>query len=205
MSSTASSGAQAHPPSSSTPAAWTPIPSFTVRYARASLSMRYPSITVSATVVNWTLHVRYVSPWPSLIRSSIFAPSTADRQLGIDQRCVDHASRGVRCRLAPQHRGAQSQHDSAVVSHCQAVNIGASRVDYGAHGGDHVLYPDCRPAFVEAMNDVAQIANFEPVTVHAPYLPPAKPTSCVMGSPWAWITAIPGPATKPAARLRPVR
>ncbi|PSJ23637.1 7-cyano-7-deazaguanine synthase QueC [Halomonas sp. ND22Bw] len=52
----------------------------------------------------------------------------------------------------------------------KAVNIGADRVDYGAHGGDHVLYPDCRPEFVEAMNDVAGIANFEPVTLHAPYL-----------------------------------
>lgn len=52
----------------------------------------------------------------------------------------------------------------------KAVNIGADRVDYGAHGGDHVLYPDCRPEFVEAMNAVAGIANFEPVTIHAPYL-----------------------------------
>ncbi|OBA00721.1 7-cyano-7-deazaguanine synthase QueC [Halomonas sp. G11] len=55
-----------------------------------------------------------------------------------------------------------------------AVNIGAERVDYGAHGGDHVLYPDCRPAFVEAMNQVAQIANFSPVKVHAPYLHASK-------------------------------
>ncbi|SHJ98982.1 7-cyano-7-deazaguanine synthase QueC [Halomonas caseinilytica] len=52
----------------------------------------------------------------------------------------------------------------------KAVNIGAGRVDYGAHGGDHVLYPDCRPEFVEAMNAVAGIANFEPVEIHTPYL-----------------------------------
>jgi 7-cyano-7-deazaguanine synthase len=52
----------------------------------------------------------------------------------------------------------------------KAVNIGARRVDYGAHGGDHVLYPDCRPEFVEAMNHVAGIASFEPVQLHAPYL-----------------------------------
>ena len=52
----------------------------------------------------------------------------------------------------------------------KAVNIGAARVDYGAHGGDHILYPDCRPEFVEAMNHVAGIANFEPVALHAPYL-----------------------------------
>lgn len=56
----------------------------------------------------------------------------------------------------------------------KAVNIGAERVDYGAHGGDHVLYPDCRPEFVEAMNHVAGIANFEPVTLHAPYLTSSK-------------------------------
>ncbi|MFY0990192.1 7-cyano-7-deazaguanine synthase QueC [Halomonas sp. C05BenzN] len=56
----------------------------------------------------------------------------------------------------------------------KAVNIGAGRVDYGAHGGDHVLYPDCRPAFVEAMNAVAGIANFEAVEIHAPYLRSSK-------------------------------
>ncbi|KPQ22054.1 MULTISPECIES: 7-cyano-7-deazaguanine synthase QueC [unclassified Halomonas] len=55
-----------------------------------------------------------------------------------------------------------------------AVNIGAQRVDYGAHGSDHVLYPDCRPAFVEAMDQVAKIANFSPVSVHAPYLHASK-------------------------------
>lgn len=56
----------------------------------------------------------------------------------------------------------------------KAVNIGAQRVDYGAHGGDHVLYPDCRPEFVQAMNHVSGIANFEPVTIHAPYLQSTK-------------------------------
>ncbi len=56
----------------------------------------------------------------------------------------------------------------------KAVNIGAGRVDYGAHGGDHVLYPDCRPEFVEAMNAVAGIANFDPVQLHAPYLQSTK-------------------------------
>ena len=56
----------------------------------------------------------------------------------------------------------------------KAVNIGAGRVDYGAHGGDHILYPDCRPEFVDAMNHVAGIANFEPVKLHAPYLSTSK-------------------------------
>ncbi|WP_251978228.1 7-cyano-7-deazaguanine synthase QueC [Salinicola avicenniae] len=57
-----------------------------------------------------------------------------------------------------------------------AVNIDASICFYGAHCGDHVLYPDCRPAFVERMNEVAAIANFSPVTIEAPYLHSDKAT-----------------------------
>jgi 7-cyano-7-deazaguanine synthase len=51
-----------------------------------------------------------------------------------------------------------------------AVNEGASEVWYGAHSGDHTIYPDCRPEFVEAMQDVSLLANFDPVKVVAPYL-----------------------------------
>ncbi|OHV11857.1 7-cyano-7-deazaguanine synthase QueC [Kushneria phosphatilytica] len=51
-----------------------------------------------------------------------------------------------------------------------AVNIGARVCYYGAHGGDHAIYPDCRPEFVERMNSVAAIANYEPVEIRTPWL-----------------------------------
>ncbi|NVK10796.1 MAG: 7-cyano-7-deazaguanine synthase QueC [Gammaproteobacteria bacterium] len=51
-----------------------------------------------------------------------------------------------------------------------AVNEGAQQVWYGAHSGDHTIYPDCRPEFVEAMQKVSLLANFDPVEVVAPYL-----------------------------------
>jgi len=51
-----------------------------------------------------------------------------------------------------------------------AVDIGAQKVFYGAHSGDHAIYPDCRPEFVQAMNNVARIANYEPVEIVTPYL-----------------------------------
>lgn len=51
-----------------------------------------------------------------------------------------------------------------------AVDIGAEGVWYGAHSGDHLIYPDCRPEFVEVMDQASKVANFEPIYVHAPYL-----------------------------------
>src|SRR5690554_7379570 len=55
-----------------------------------------------------------------------------------------------------------------------AVDIGVSKVYYGAHSGDHAIYPDCRPDFVHAMNKVAKLANYEPVDIVTPYLNSSK-------------------------------
>jgi 7-cyano-7-deazaguanine synthase len=51
-----------------------------------------------------------------------------------------------------------------------AVSLDADAVYYGAHSGDHDIYPDCRPEFVEAMNQVSQLANYKAIPVHSPYL-----------------------------------
>jgi 7-cyano-7-deazaguanine synthase len=55
-----------------------------------------------------------------------------------------------------------------------AVDIKAAKVYYGAHAGDHAIYPDCRPEFVHAMNAVAGIANYEHVSIETPYLNSSK-------------------------------
>lgn len=51
-----------------------------------------------------------------------------------------------------------------------AVTVGAQAVWYGAHGGDHAIYPDCRPEFVEKMDAVCRVANYEPVGIEAPFM-----------------------------------
>ncbi|MGQ4277651.1 7-cyano-7-deazaguanine synthase QueC [Pseudidiomarina sp. E22-M8] len=51
-----------------------------------------------------------------------------------------------------------------------AVSLEANAVYYGAHSGDHAIYPDCRPEFVKRMNDVSLIANYEPIAIEVPYL-----------------------------------
>ncbi|MGO1692410.1 MAG: 7-cyano-7-deazaguanine synthase QueC [Marinobacter sp.] len=55
-----------------------------------------------------------------------------------------------------------------------AVTVNANAVWYGAHGGDHAIYPDCRPEFVEKMDAVCRVANYEPVGVEAPFMRMSK-------------------------------
>ena len=49
-----------------------------------------------------------------------------------------------------------------------AISIGAKKVFYGAHSGDHAIYPGCRPEFVEKMNNVCAVANYQPIEIVTP-------------------------------------
>ena len=51
-----------------------------------------------------------------------------------------------------------------------AVNVGADKVYFGAHAGDHDIYPDCRQEFVDKLSQVTEIANYQPVKISAPYI-----------------------------------
>ncbi|MFN2362418.1 MAG: 7-cyano-7-deazaguanine synthase QueC [Marinobacter sp.] len=62
-----------------------------------------------------------------------------------------------------------------------AVTAGAGAVWYGAHGGDHAIYPDCRPEFVEKMDAVCRVANYEPVGVEAPFMGSDKSAILAVG------------------------
>lgn len=51
-----------------------------------------------------------------------------------------------------------------------AMSIGAFDLYYGAHANDASIYPDCRPVFVERMNEVLNISHYTPVRLQVPYL-----------------------------------
>ena len=50
-----------------------------------------------------------------------------------------------------------------------AESRGLKRVLIANHGGDHAIYPDCRPMFVDAMNAAMQAVTYEGVQLAAPY------------------------------------
>lgn len=50
-----------------------------------------------------------------------------------------------------------------------AESNGLKRVMIANHGGDHTIYPDCRPEFIKAMSDAMTCGTDTDVKVWAPY------------------------------------
>lgn len=51
-----------------------------------------------------------------------------------------------------------------------AISLGAQFVAYGAHAGDHIIYPDCRPEFAAAINTAALLADWHQVELLRPFI-----------------------------------
>lgn len=51
-----------------------------------------------------------------------------------------------------------------------AMGQRADRLAYGAHTGDHTIYPDCRPEFVQAMQGALALADWHRVELVSPFL-----------------------------------
>ncbi len=50
-----------------------------------------------------------------------------------------------------------------------AESRGLKRLMMANHGGDHAIYPDCRPGFVDAMSRAISEGTYDHVTIDAPY------------------------------------
>lgn len=51
-----------------------------------------------------------------------------------------------------------------------AVSLKADAVAYGAHAGDHTIYPDCRDEFAKVMNDAVKLCDWHPVELWRPFV-----------------------------------
>lgn len=50
-----------------------------------------------------------------------------------------------------------------------AESRGLKKVMLANHGGDHAIYPDCRPGFVDAMSEAIRQGTYEGIVIDAPY------------------------------------
>lgn len=51
-----------------------------------------------------------------------------------------------------------------------AIALKADSVTYGAHAGDHTIYPDCRPEFADALDKAVQLADWHPLHLERPFI-----------------------------------
>ena len=50
-----------------------------------------------------------------------------------------------------------------------AESIGADEVLFGAHQGDHAIYPDCRPQFIKSIRETAYHGTYNHIKLNAPF------------------------------------
>lgn len=50
-----------------------------------------------------------------------------------------------------------------------AISKDAKKLFYGAHAGDHDIYPDCRKEFIDKMREVIKVCDWKEVELEAPY------------------------------------
>jgi 7-cyano-7-deazaguanine synthase len=50
-----------------------------------------------------------------------------------------------------------------------AESVGAVSVVLAAHGGDHAIYPDCRPPFLRAMDEAVQLGTYAGIRIDRPF------------------------------------
>ncbi len=51
-----------------------------------------------------------------------------------------------------------------------AITLQAESITYAAHAGDHAIYPDCRPAFAEAMQAALALSDWHPLRLDRPFI-----------------------------------
>lgn len=63
-----------------------------------------------------------------------------------------------------------------------AIALGFEAVAYGAHAGDHAIYPDCRPAFVQAMKHALGLCHYDGgIKLLVPFVELSKGAVAILG------------------------
>lgn len=63
-----------------------------------------------------------------------------------------------------------------------AISLGADKVAYAAHAGDHTIYPDCRPEFADALDKALGLCDWHHVSLERPFIGLTKSDIARMGN-----------------------
>ena len=63
-----------------------------------------------------------------------------------------------------------------------AIGLKADKLFYGAHSGDHDIYPDCRKEFVDVLSQAVKMCDWHELTLSAPYIDKDKGDIVIRGT-----------------------
>ncbi len=63
-----------------------------------------------------------------------------------------------------------------------AISLEYDAVAYGAHAGDHTIYPDCRESFAAAMEGAAKLCDWREIKLLRPFVNDSKADVAKMGN-----------------------
>lgn len=103
---------------------------------------------------------------------SSLAPALAGSALTSDEITMPHghyAAESMKATVVPNRNMLL-----LAIAGSAAISHKMGRIAYGAHAGDHTIYPDCRPEFVAAMSEALKLADWKPIHISAPFLSKTK-------------------------------
>lgn len=121
----------------------------------------------AAAKICWDLHLPYQIADLRALRSLLGGSSQTDDTIAVPEG--HYAEESMKKTVVPNRNMILLS-----VAIARAISAGADQVAYGAHAGDHAIYPDCRPEFVMAMRHVAKLADWSQVEIVAPFLDKTK-------------------------------
>jgi 7-cyano-7-deazaguanine synthase len=89
-----------------------------------------------------------------------------------DNRLTDSSKPIPLGEYAPESLTAVPNRNMILISVALAwcASMGGGQVAFAAHGGEYTPYPDCQPAFAEAMHQAAKLAHEPALNVVAPFV-----------------------------------
>jgi len=113
---------------------------------------------------------------------SVLRPFLAGSSQTDDSVAVPHghyAAENMKLTVVPNRNALM-----LAVATAWAISSKSAAVAYGAHAGDHAIYPDCRPEFTDAMEKVMLLCDFTPIKLDRPFIHIDKGQICKLGVPF---------------------
>lgn len=117
----------------------------------------------AAAMLAHGIGVRFITVDLRSVGEQLIGSALSDRSVEVPDG--HYAEDTMKATIVP-NRNAMMLNCAAAI----AISYGADEVRAGMHAGDHPIYPDCRPEFVESLNATLEIGTESGVKVVAPFI-----------------------------------